>query len=241
YLKLTESVASYYMSDSAVTSTDFSRFTAPLLAHHRGVQALGWYPRVDDAERGRCAEAARQDGMHGFKIEELDPNDRMTRAARRHVYFPARQLEPHKANEALLGFDLASEAVTLEAVNEARDSGKPVISGPVRLFQETGGQEPIFILAPAYRPPACPVTLEQRRRDFMGVAAWLVRVSNVVEDAITGGAPDGIELRIEDNSASDNALLYDSGPAPTKSAADALQLESDQRLGARNWKLTFYP
>ena len=239
YLKLTESVANYYMSDSAVTSTDFSRFTAPLLAHHRGVQALGWYPRVDDAERGRFEEAARRDGMHGFEIEELDPNGLMTRAARRQVYFPARQLEP--ANAALLGFDLASEAVTVEAVNKARDSGKPVISGPVRLLQATDGQDAIFILAPAYRPAAPPVSVEQRRRDFMGVAAWLGRVSNVVEDAITGVVPDGIELRIEDNSARDEVLLYDSGPAPTKSAAAALQLESAQRLGARDWKLTFYP
>jgi signal transduction histidine kinase/integral membrane sensor domain MASE1 len=239
YLKLTESVANYYMSDSAVTSTDFSRFTAPLLAHHRGVQALGWYPRVDDAERGRFEEAARRDGMHGFEIEELDPNGLMTRAARRQVYFPARQLEP--ANAALLGFDLASEAVTVEAVNKARDSGKPVISGPVRLLQATDGQDAIFILAPAYRLAAPPVSVEQRRRDFMGVAAWLVRVSNVVEDAITGVVPDGIELRIEDNSARDEVLLYDSGPAPTKSAAAALQLESAQRLGARDWKLTFYP
>jgi signal transduction histidine kinase/integral membrane sensor domain MASE1 len=241
YLKLTESVANYYMSDSAVTSTDFSRFTAPLLAHHRGVQALGWYPRVDDAKRGRFEEAARRDGMNGFEIEELDPNGLMIRAARRQVYFPARQLEPHKANAALLGFDLASEAVTLEAVNEARDSGKPVISGPVRLLQATDGQDAIFILAPAFRPAATPVSVEHRRRDFMGVAAWLVRVSNVVPDAITGVVPDGIELRIEDNSARDEVLLYDSGPAPAKSAAAALQLESDQHLGARDWKLTFYP
>ena len=103
YLKLTESVATYYMSDSAVTSTDFSHFTAPLLAHHSGVQALGWYPRVDDAERGKFEDATRRDGIRGFEIEEVDPNGRMIRAARPHVYFPARQLEPHKANEDLLG------------------------------------------------------------------------------------------------------------------------------------------
>jgi len=75
----------------------------------------------------------------------------------------------------------------------------------------------------------------------MGVAAWLVRVSDVVEDAVTGVVPDGIELRIEDNSAGNEVLLYDSGPAPTNSAASALRLESQQHLGARTWKLTFYP
>ena len=42
YLKLTESVANFHMSSSAVTPADFSRFTAPFLAQHRAIQALGW-------------------------------------------------------------------------------------------------------------------------------------------------------------------------------------------------------
>ena len=241
YLKLTESVATYFMSDSAVTSTDFSHFTAPLIAHHSGFQALGWYPLVDDAERGKFEESARRDPMRGFEINELAPNGHRIPAPRRNVYFPARRLEPHKAKEALLGFDLASDPVTLAAVNQARDTGRPVMSGPVRFLQETAGQDAVFILAPAYRLAASPVSVEQRRRDFMGVAAWLVRVSDVVEDAVTGVVPDRIELRIEDNSAGNEVLLYDSGPAPTNSAASALRLESQQHLGARNWKLTFYP
>ena len=115
------------------------------------------------------------------------------------------------------------------------------MSGPVRFLQETAGQDAVFILAPAYRPAAPPASVEQRRRDFMGVAAWLVRVSNVVEDAISGVVPEGIELRIEDNSAKNEVLLYDSGPSTTNSAAAALQLERHQHLGARNWKLMFYP
>ena len=241
YFKLTESVANYYMSVSAIKSADFSRFAAPLLAHHRGVQALGWYPRVDDAERGKFEEEARRDGMRGFKIQELDPNGRIIHAARRHVYFPARQVAPLKAKEALLGFDLASDAVTLEAVNQARDAGRPVMSGPVRFLQESAGQDAVFILAPIYRPASPPASVEQRRRDFMGVAAWLVRVSNVAEDAISGVVPEGIEFRLEDSSAKNEVLLYDSGPSTTNSAAAAPQLERHQHLGARNWKLTFYP
>jgi signal transduction histidine kinase len=238
YLKLTESVAKFYMSSSAVTSTDFSRFTTPFLAHHRGIQALGSYPRVDDAERSEFEEAARRDGMRSFEIEELDPDGLMTRASRRHVYFPARQLEPHEANEALLGFDLGSDAVSLEAVNRARDSGEPVISGPVQLLQETGAE--VLVLAPAYRAAAMPAGVEQRRRDFMGVAAWLIPVSDVVKDALMGVPRDGIELRIEDKSARHQAPLYASGPAPAKSAAAALQLESAQHLSAPNWTLMFY-
>src|SRR5215831_14735443 len=140
YLELTQSVANFCMSSSPVTHTEFNRFTAPFLLNHRGVQALGWYPLVDDAERSKFEEAARREGMHSFEIQELDPDGLMTRATRRQVYFPARQLEPFKANEALLGFDLGSDAATLEAVNRARDSGEPVISRPVQLLQETPGQ-----------------------------------------------------------------------------------------------------
>jgi len=106
---------------------------------HRGIHALGWYPRVDDAERNEFEDAARRDGMPAFEIKELDPDGLLTRAARRSEYFPARQLEPHKAREALLGFDLGSQAVSLEAVNRARDRGMPVISAPVRFLLENHG------------------------------------------------------------------------------------------------------
>jgi hypothetical protein len=61
-----------------------------------------------------------------------------------------------------------------------------------------------------------------------------------VEDAISVVVPEGIELRIEDNSAKNEVLLYDSGPSTTNSPAPAL-LERHQHIGARNWKLTFYP
>src|SRR4030095_9709206 len=110
----------YYMSSPVVTATDFARFTNPFLVSDRGIQALGWYPRVEDAERQEFEEAARRDGMPLFEIKQLDPDGRMTPAARRNEYFPARQLEPHQADEALLGFDLASDPVSLEAVNPAR-------------------------------------------------------------------------------------------------------------------------
>jgi signal transduction histidine kinase len=162
-------------------------------------------------------------------------------ATHRHEYFPARQLEPERARQSLLGFDLGWDAAALDAVNRARDGGKPVISAPLGLLEETRGQTAILIVAPAYRSAATPAGVEQRRRDFMGVAAWLVRVSDVVKDALTGVPRDGIEIRIEDKSARGKVLLYDSGPAPPRSAAAAPQLESAQPLAAHNWTLTFYP
>jgi signal transduction histidine kinase len=241
YLELTETVANYYESSSAVTSPAFSRLTHPFLEHHRGIQALGWYPRVNDGERAEFEAAARRNGKRSFEIQELDPDGFVTRATHRPVYFPARQLAPLNTNEAFLGFDLGSEPVTLDAVNRARDSGKPVISAPVRVLQETGGQAGIFMVAPAYRAAATLASVEQRRRDFVGVTAWLVGVTNVVDDALRDVPRNGIEIRIEDKSATGEVPLYNSGPAPTKSAAAALQLETAQHLGARNWTLTFYP
>jgi len=241
HLDWTESVANYFGTSSAVTSTAFSRFTDAFLAHHRGIQALGWYPRVNDSHRAEFEAAARRNGNRSFEIQELDPDGFMTRATRRQVYFPARHLAPFNINEAFLGFDLGSESVTFDAVNRARDSGKPVISAPVRVPQKTGGQVGILMVAPAYRGSATPASVQQRRRDFIGVAAWLVGVKSVVDDALRGVPRDGIDIRIEDKSAPGEVLLYNSGAPPTKSAAAALQLETAQHLGARNWTLTFYP
>jgi CHASE1-domain containing sensor protein len=169
YLELTETVANYYMSGSVVTPTDFSGFTSPLLARHPGIQVLGWYPRVKNDERREFEEGARRDGMRSFEIKELDPEGFMTRAARRHEYFPAWQLEPqNEVDEVLLGFDLGSEAVMQDAVNRARDRGKPVISAPVRRLLENADQLGILIVAPAYTTAATPVSVAQPPRFYGG-------------------------------------------------------------------------
>jgi CHASE1-domain containing sensor protein len=134
--------------------------------------------------------------MRSFEIKELDPEGFMTRAARRHEYFPAWQLEPqNEVDEVLLGFDLGSEAVMQDAVNRARDRGKLVISAPVRRLLENGDQLGILIVAPAYTTAATPVSVAQRRHGFMGVAVWLLPVRNIVGDALRGMPQDGIEIR----------------------------------------------
>jgi signal transduction histidine kinase/CHASE1-domain containing sensor protein/CheY-like chemotaxis protein len=81
-------------------------------------------------------------------------------------------LEPaNPANQSAISFDMATEPVRRQAMEAARDSGKPTASGRVELVQErnlSSKQNGFLIYAPVYRNGIPPATMEQRREALLG-------------------------------------------------------------------------
>jgi signal transduction histidine kinase/CHASE1-domain containing sensor protein/ActR/RegA family two-component response regulator len=81
-------------------------------------------------------------------------------------------LEPaNPANQQAIGFDMAGEDIRRQAMEAARDSGKPTASGRVELVQEKvlgGNQKGFLIYAPVYRNGVSPDTVEERREALVG-------------------------------------------------------------------------
>ena len=69
-----------------------------------------------------------------------------------------------------LGFDLASNAARLEALEPSRNSGFTQASGPITLVQESERQFGFLAFAPIYRAGKPHETPEQRRANLEGVA-----------------------------------------------------------------------
>ncbi|MCQ3971194.1 CHASE domain-containing protein, partial [Klebsiella pneumoniae] len=71
-------------------------------------------------------------------------------------------------NRRVLGFDLFSEATRREAIISTRNSGNPVLTGPLRLKQETeqNVQVGVLLFFPIYAATAPVTTEEERQRAF---------------------------------------------------------------------------
>jgi PAS domain S-box-containing protein len=207
-LEVLHSVAAFYSANEHVSREDFDKFVTDARLRHPELQVLSWNPRVMDAQRAEYEAAARKDGFTEFTFSEQGADGRMVTAGRRKEYVPAYYELPFRKNEAAMGFDLASNPQRKAALDNARDSGLPAATVPVRLVQETANQMGFLVVMPIYR--GAHDTLEQRRKNLAGFAAAVFRIGDLVESAWKNLMKDDVCVLIVDHS-NGNPLVYKIG------------------------------
>lgn len=88
----------------------------------------------------------------------------------RHIY-------PLAGNERAVGFDLASNATRLDALEKSRDSGKLRATASVTLVQEKNQQKGFLVFLPLYT--GTPTTLEYRRENLTGFLTSVYRIGEI--------------------------------------------------------------
>ncbi len=200
-LRLLESVRSLFRSSQVVERDEFEEFVRPLLSRDRSIQALEWIPRVPGAERAEYEASARRDGLEQFQITEQDAHGRMVRASPREEYFPVYFIQPHKGNEAALGFDMGSDPTRLEALRRARDTGQPAATERLALVQEAKDQFGFRIFLPVYKQGMPTDTVRDRCKNLEGFISGVFRVADLVERRPARLHPAGVDTYLCDRSA----------------------------------------
>ena len=206
-LEVVYSIESHFKSVRQVGRDDFSNFVHHALERNPGIQALSWNARVVDAQRDNFEQSMQDNNHPQFQITERNADSRMVRAARRSEYVAVTFIEPMLGNENALGFDVGSNPIRLAALNQARDSGKPVATGRITLVQEAQSQFGILVLLPLYKTGQIPKTSTERRRFLIGYAVGVFRLGDIVRTALrdSGIDSENIVFGLFDNSASSEA------------------------------------
>jgi len=225
-----ELLGRFYAGSEKVERAEFHEFARPIPKHLSCLKALEWVPRVKDADRAAYEETVRQEGFPSFQITERDPDGRTVRAARRDEYFPVDFIEPAEGNEPARGFDLASNAVRREAMEQARDTGAMRGTAPIRLVQETGNQAGFLVLLPVYRNGTSPESVEDRRANLEGFVLGVFRVGDLVERALAPLAPKGIDVALYDMSAPAGKRLLAWHPSRLRGESAKAPDEANVRL-----------
>jgi len=197
-IELLYSIAALYATSPAVKRAEFREFTQGPLQRYADVQALGWIPRVAEAEPETYAVAARKDGIADFQMTEHTPQGQVVRAARRDVYYPLFYVEPLLSNPTLLGFNLGSDPAWLTALQKAISTGEIVASPWTNLAQDTGERFGVFLFLPVYKNGMPHSTWEERRASLQGFALVVTRLGILVERAVKGMALGDMDLRLTD-------------------------------------------
>ena len=169
------SIAILFRDSKKPSSDQFDRLSESIMLRRTTIQALSWIPRVQHSNRAAFEKNTRTTHPH-FNISQRDKGA-LTTASNRSEYFPVRHIYPLAGNERALGFDLASNAIRLDALEKSRDSGKLRATASITLVQEKTQQKGFLVFLPLYT--GTPTTLEDRRENLTGFLTSVYRIGEI--------------------------------------------------------------
>ena len=149
-------------------------------------------------------------------------------------------LEPQdQRNQRALGFDMYASQPRREAMDRARDSGQPALSGRVELVQEQGRdrQSGFLIYEPIYRGGRIPTSVEERRAALVGFIYAPFRAGDLLRAVLYSAASEGLDYAVYDGEPGSDTLLHQSA-SQTASGGQAIAVRSLDIAG-RPWIIVY--
>jgi PAS domain S-box-containing protein len=197
-----------FAATESVDANEFRSFVTSLrlAEHYPGIQGIGVSIRLRPDERNALVAAMRRDGLANFDVWP---------ATERDEYHSIIYLEPqNERNRAALGYDMFTERVRRAAMERARDTGLPALSGRVTLVQEidpNNKQAGFLIYAPVYRNDRPTTNENERKEALLGFVYSPCRADDFLRGVVSGKSYDDIEFQIFDGTEpKPENLLHDS-------------------------------
>jgi len=213
---------------------DFDRHTR-FTAHSPGVLAIGYSPVLSAVELGAFEKRQRAHDMPGYRVQFGPEGDRLAA--------PVQYLEPTTLDNAgVFGFDMLSEPVRRAAALRAAESGRPILTSRVTLYQDRGTSRPAVVMfAPVYRTGQPIEDAAQRKAALQGLAFVAFRTEEFVRGA-SGIRVEDFGLTVYAGAAAEPAQQLTSGPG-----RDGAHLTDEEMVRLRlevpggNWLLMARP
>ncbi|WP_162937961.1 CHASE domain-containing protein [Kiloniella sp. EL199] len=184
----------YFDTADNVTRDNFTHFTDVLLQDAKGIQALEWIPRILHNQRRGAEDVVRFYGFSDFEFRQFDRDGHIIRAKDRKEYYPVYFVEPFPENQQAFGLDLASETTRRRGLFLARDTGKTVTVGPIKLAQ---GADGVLVMLPVYESDIPHTTLLGRHKALRGFILGVFRLDHIIGSVLAMhplGASTGLEI-----------------------------------------------
>ncbi len=173
-----------------------------------GIQGIGFSRLIRPEELERHVAQVRDKGFTDYEVRP---------PGRRDLYSAITYLEPlNNRNLRAIGYDMYSEPVRRQAMQQAADTGLPSLSGKVKLVQEGEGPEQAGTLmyVPVYRKGIPQGTVEERRSALLGWVYSPYRMGDFLSAVLAdweATALGEVALDIYDGAeAREDALLFSS-------------------------------
>ena len=185
YLGKLLAVRAFYDASYEVDPDEFAVFTKQITRGYDDTMRLVWAPRVTRDQRAAFEQEVRATDLTDFNIRTWAPNDPIASSPPRDEYFPILFSTVASKRTATYGTDLNSEEVRSQAIRRARDSDKiATAQGIVLRNQISGSREGFLAVIPAYRHGLPHDTIEDRRRNTLGVIVGAFQTGAVIDSIL---------------------------------------------------------
>ena len=191
-------IASLFQASKTVTRHRFKGYTSSLLEKNYFIKSFQWVPRVQRDQRPALESMAQKDGFINFKFTTLNKNSSIITAPQKNEYFPIYYMEPHSGDESFLGFDISTQPVLLDLMNQARDSGEIVAASTVNLIHMDQKKMVAIFFSPFYEGEDIPKTIEGRRNLFLGLVLGTYKIKEMIMNIINPYLAPGVFLTVLD-------------------------------------------
>lgn len=237
YEQILRGGAALFGASGEVTRSEWRNYVAGLQLEqsYPGVQVLGYADALAPQDLPAHVSQVRAEGFPQYAVHP---------EGTRETYAPIRLLEPFAgANLRAFGYDMASDPVRRTALERARDTGRPALSGRVTLVQETEqtkSQAGILLFVPVYR--AAVGTLQERQRALRGYVYAAFRMTDLMT-SVLGRDFDDVDVEVIDgNVAGPEMLLFDGDASLHAFSRDYLtpfRASRDITIAGRAWSVRF--
>ncbi len=194
-----------FVSSRAVSRAEWRAYIASLQLDKDfpGIQGVGFSQRIRPGEMAAHLHAVRAEGFPNYTVKP---------EGERPEYTSILYLEPFDwRNRRAFGYDMSSEPVRRQAMETARDTGKPAISGKVLLAQETDQdrQAGFLMYLPLYAQGKPVATVAERRAALTGYVYGAFRMGDLMR-GILRDKLERFDIHIYDgDNAGPASLLFD--------------------------------
>ncbi|HKY43440.1 MAG TPA: CHASE domain-containing protein [Pyrinomonadaceae bacterium] len=225
-----------FAASDVVDAGEFGRFVQQieLQKNYPGIQGIGFSRRFRREEMDSVIATMEREVKEGFGV--------WPEAPARDEYTAILYLEPATdANKIAIGFDMFTEPVRRQAMETARDTGKPTASGRVTLVQERGfdpDQLGFLIYAPVYRKNVPLSTEAERRAALLGYVYSPYRIDDFLAQ-ITAEKNYDVAFQVYDETTQvspENLFSFGGYDASKKPLFSKTQT---QEFAGRKWMLAY--
>jgi signal transduction histidine kinase len=192
YVEVVRAGAVLLSTDIEINGSEFRRFVGGLRLSER-------YPGLEGIGFAQCVRARELNRL--LRLVDLDGNRiRVWPTASRTTHCPTLFFDPSTAeNKTAVGFDVATDPVLTQAMEQARDSGEPVASAMVEGLTAWGSTTSprVVLFIPVYRSTRTPSTSEARRRALAGYVFGPLNPQRVLQ-AMTASTRPSLSLEVHD-------------------------------------------
>lgn len=192
YIKALEGARGLFAASNDVSRSEWKAYidSLQLNQYYPGTLGVGFAQMLSPEQKAAHIKQVRNEGFPSYDIFP---------AGERNQYSTVTFIEPFtESNQRAFGYDMFADPIRREAMERARDTGEPAMSGKVSLVQETGADpQGVLIYLPIYQKNRPLTSPEERKAALIGFVYMPVRMTDFML-ATLGNQTHGLNMSLFD-------------------------------------------